>query len=187
MMGLYRKKPVVIEAFQFSGGSNADPGIPSWFIDAVLDGKVTAASNSIAITTLEGVMQAAPGDWIIRGVKGELYPCKPDIFAEIYEPADSATSIERNQVIPAKTELKREDSVLETFDGAGDLVENVGGPVVIAPYRKPSDPRVKDLIPDSPQRAREREQREQQGLKPRQIFTDPRLNPDYRPPRQPKK
>jgi hypothetical protein len=42
----------------------------------------------VTIHTLEGVMEAVPGDWIIRGVKGELYPCKPDIFAATYEPLD---------------------------------------------------------------------------------------------------
>ena len=41
------------------------------------------------VGTLEGVMQAKPGDWIIRGVQGEFYPCKPDIFAATYEPADA--------------------------------------------------------------------------------------------------
>ena len=58
----FRKKPVVI--------------------DAVL------ATEATDIKTLEGVMRADPGDWIITGVKGERYPCKPDIFAATYEPAD---------------------------------------------------------------------------------------------------
>ncbi len=44
--------------------------------------------DSLFIITLEGTMEAVPGDWIIKGVKGEFYPCKPDIFAATYEPAE---------------------------------------------------------------------------------------------------
>lgn len=44
-------------------------------------------SQFILIQTLEGDMKVSPGDWVVRGVKGEFYPCKPDIFAELYEPA----------------------------------------------------------------------------------------------------
>jgi len=50
-------------------------------------GEVRRYLDFLHIGTLEGVMAAAPGDWIIRGVKGEIYPCKPDIFAATYEPA----------------------------------------------------------------------------------------------------
>lgn len=78
-MGRFRKKPV--DAFQFYGRSNTDPSVPAWFVDAVVDQKVRASSNHILIDTLEGVVRADIGDWIIRGEKGELYPCKADIFA----------------------------------------------------------------------------------------------------------
>lgn len=55
----------------------------------VIAGRVRYPEDgSMLIDTLEGVMRADPGDWIIRGVKGELYPCKPDIFAATYDPAD---------------------------------------------------------------------------------------------------
>lgn len=77
----YRKKPVVIEAVQFRSGEQ-----DSCFAQDVLDGRVRyPADGTMLIQTLEGVMQALPGDWIIRGVKGELYPCKPDIFEATYE------------------------------------------------------------------------------------------------------
>ena len=87
-MSKYRKKPVVIEAFQLGQAA------PSWLNDAIGTGGVTVhatfeAPTTLAyalIRTLEGEMRANLGDWIIRGVKGELYPCKPDIFAEIYDP-----------------------------------------------------------------------------------------------------
>jgi hypothetical protein len=88
-MSKFRKKPVVIEAFQI-GRDN----LPDWFMDRVSDLTVILHGGPqgllhqtwCEIKTLEGVMRADPGDWIIRGVKGELYPCKPDIFDATYEP-----------------------------------------------------------------------------------------------------
>jgi hypothetical protein len=84
----YRKKPVVIEAFPWS-----PPGLPTvapeWFHKAVRDGIVVDRDHdhTLGIKTLEGWHTAMPGDWIIRGIKGELYPCKPDIFEATYDPA----------------------------------------------------------------------------------------------------
>lgn len=86
----YRKKPVVIEAFKFvADHTNTHPTVPDWFVDAVCAGLVKAEPTTILIKTLEGVMRADPGDWIIRGIKGEIYPCKPDIFAGSYDPVAS--------------------------------------------------------------------------------------------------
>lgn len=84
-MSTWRKKPVEIEAWQV--GSNEPQ--PSWLQDAIAGDVVTeeAAVDAFYIETLEGTMRAGPGDWIIRGVAGELYPCKPDIFAQTYEAA----------------------------------------------------------------------------------------------------
>ena len=80
----YRKKPVVIEAMQWDGSIQSADEIEAW------SGKTACWADSnletrIFVATLEGEMRAAPGDWIIRGVKGEFYPCKPDIFAATYE------------------------------------------------------------------------------------------------------
>ncbi|MGE0290385.1 MAG: hypothetical protein AB7I42_25060 [Bradyrhizobium sp.] len=84
-MSRYRKKPVVIEAVLHAG---SEPW-PDWFQCAVEDRTVRIFEDGEAeIETLEGVMLAKPGDWIIRGVKGELYPCKPDIFEATYEAAE---------------------------------------------------------------------------------------------------
>ena len=99
--GRYRKKPVVIEAMQLVG-TNADTHAVYQWIEANTQGSFDPLSEEIPasgvsidpatgfflIATLEGVMQAKPGDWIIRGVQGEFYPCKPDIFAATYEPAE---------------------------------------------------------------------------------------------------
>lgn len=80
----YRKKPVVIDAVQFLPANHAE-------LLEILDGQTgwQMQGDSIAIPTLEGTMLASPGDWIIKGVKGECYPCKPDIFAASYEVADA--------------------------------------------------------------------------------------------------
>lgn len=84
-MTKFRKKPVVIEAWQFQVGCDA----PHW-LNQMTGWKFVAEAKglrptSIEIDTLEGVMTASPDDWIIRGVKGELYPCKPDIFEATYD------------------------------------------------------------------------------------------------------
>mgnify|MGYP001596475813 CR=1 FL=1 len=90
---LYRKKPVVVEAFQFLGESTLardgdEWAAPGWFVDAVLEPSVWAYPDHIRIVTDEGTMTADIGDWIIRGVKGELYPCTNEVFEMTYEPAE---------------------------------------------------------------------------------------------------
>jgi hypothetical protein len=90
-MARFRKKPVVIEAFRVAAGIHDAEAMPEWGLEAVKTGVLSAhlhQRESFAIKTLEGTMIANPGDWIIRGVKGELYPCKPDIFAVTYESVD---------------------------------------------------------------------------------------------------
>ena len=88
----FRKKPVVIEARQWDGSAVGATPIIDWILSS---GPRSArlhdhddASYSIAIDTLEGTMHASPRDFIIRGVQGEFYPCKPDIFAETYDPVE---------------------------------------------------------------------------------------------------
>lgn len=95
-MARFRKKPVAVEAHQFVGGAWAGPNIPAWYTQAFTenrikhhtDGSWRAPVTHATISTREGVMTADLGDWIIKGVQGELYPCKPDIFAATYEPAE---------------------------------------------------------------------------------------------------
>ena len=87
-MGYYRKKPVVIDAFKWTGGPDQTED-PIWIVEGIKDGSVFIEGSPtplLFIKTLEGVMSAQPGDWIIKGVKGEIYPCKPDIFNATYEP-----------------------------------------------------------------------------------------------------
>lgn len=83
----FRKKPVEIDAWQFTMPPTP---MPQWLSHAIVQGCVVAAPiqempRYLTIYTLEGPRKASEGDWIIRGVKGELYPCKPDIFNLTYE------------------------------------------------------------------------------------------------------
>lgn len=89
-MGYYRKRPVVIQAFRLGDEW------PDWWHEAHIANNVTTHNNDgrlrggpdyALIHTLEGVMRAEFGDWIILGVQGEIYSCKPDIFEKTYEPA----------------------------------------------------------------------------------------------------
>jgi hypothetical protein len=89
-MAEFRKKPVVIEAVYFDGSHYSADRVLQWTGPMAGSGFVKPPGEHlgyIEIPTMEGVMRASPGDWIIRGVKGELCPCKPDIFAATYEPA----------------------------------------------------------------------------------------------------
>jgi hypothetical protein len=89
-MGKYRKKPVVIEAWQFTGQDRMDwpePFASDDRLRAVLfSGK--SRVDAVEIVTLEGTMRADVNDFIIVGVKGEVYPCKPDIFEATYDTAE---------------------------------------------------------------------------------------------------
>jgi hypothetical protein len=82
----FRKKPVVIEAWPNEPHPPMAVTCPAWLLTAIGGGTVTQGGHGrLVIQTLEGQMVANVGDWIIQGVKGELYPCKPDIFAATYE------------------------------------------------------------------------------------------------------
>lgn len=81
----YRKKPVVIEAYQLPPLNTPPTRELVDFLGASERPITSERDGTLAIQTLEGTMTAEPGDWIIRGVKGEYYPCKPDIFAATYE------------------------------------------------------------------------------------------------------
>ena len=84
-MAKYRKKPVLIEAVQWLGQRSL--GHIHEFVQDC-DREVLIDNDQLIIPTLEGDHKANLGDWIIKGVQGELYPCKPDIFEATYEPAD---------------------------------------------------------------------------------------------------
>lgn len=83
-MSKYRKKPVIIDAWEFDGGLDFSKTLPKEIKDAVNTIRLTQ-DNKLRIHTLEGDMFADIGDMIIKGIKGEYYPCKPDIFKATYE------------------------------------------------------------------------------------------------------
>ena len=86
-MRLYRKRPVTVHAMQFAGGIDSYLEI----VESLRELNVTVADELrfttpiLLVPTLEGTMAANPGDWIVVGVQGEVYPVKPDIFAAIYD------------------------------------------------------------------------------------------------------
>lgn len=93
----YRKRPVVIETMQATLENISNGDLIEWLVsnDAPYhivtdapDGLLSKDNWYINIFTLEGTMQCSPNDWIIKGVQGEFYPCKPDIFEQTYESVD---------------------------------------------------------------------------------------------------
>jgi hypothetical protein len=85
-MGYYTKLPVTIEAHQWDGTKEDAVAIIDWIVDHDHVARYHG-THEIYIETLEGTMLAEPRDWVIRGVKNEFYPCKPDIFDATYAPA----------------------------------------------------------------------------------------------------
>ncbi|WP_270943113.1 hypothetical protein [Romboutsia lituseburensis] len=92
-MSKYKKKPVIIDAFKWTGDQYQEED-PIWIIDAIKKETVWFENNknedglnvlTMVIKTLEGNHIANRGDYIIQGIKGEIYPCKPDIFEMTYE------------------------------------------------------------------------------------------------------
>jgi hypothetical protein len=94
----FRKKPIVVEAIQWTGTAAAATPIIDWVLTGNaaaryrsaepgvdINGASIVIPETIDIDTLEGVMSALPGDWIIRGVVGEFYPCRDDVFQATYE------------------------------------------------------------------------------------------------------
>lgn len=104
-MPKYRKKPVVVEAVQWTG-DNLDE-LAEFMGDSDGERKFLydRDNNTIKIYTLEGVMTATPGDFIIKGVNGEFYPCKPDIFYQTHEPVEWPEELEMYKSLLKNTYL----------------------------------------------------------------------------------
>lgn len=84
----YKKKPVVVEAFQYDGdlkGADGKYYVPDWAAEAYEKGIMYYDLTELFINTLEGTHHVSVGDYIIHGIKDELYPCKPDIFVKTYD------------------------------------------------------------------------------------------------------
>jgi hypothetical protein len=83
-MGQYRKKPVVIDAFRWTEGPEQIED-PEWIIEAIKAGTMWTEAPYRYIRTMEGTIRVSPGDWILKGIAGEIYPCKDAIFRQTYE------------------------------------------------------------------------------------------------------
>ena len=84
----FKKKPIVIEAFRYDGEVTDKKGeylVPRWAVRALQDRTMYFDNDILHIKTPAGTLHVCIGDYVIRGVQGELYPCKPDIFNETYE------------------------------------------------------------------------------------------------------
>lgn len=86
----FRKLPVEVEAMQVLDDLGNHAAIHRWINENGGTARMPAFDPWLIIETLEGDMRADLGDWVIRGVAGEFYPCKPDIFATTYEPVEAA-------------------------------------------------------------------------------------------------
>ena len=101
----YKKKPVIIDAIQWTGGNMVEIADFAKGFAKFDEIRQSDAENKIpaqydlSIQTLEGTMQASRGDYIIKGVNGEFYPCKPDIFEKTYEKADSVSAMDFGDAI----------------------------------------------------------------------------------------
>lgn len=89
MIKKYRKKPVEIEAIQWTGHASSTHNVAFFMgtdpMKINIEGSRLNGNAKLLIQTLEGIMEASEGDYIIKGIKGEFYPCKPDIFELTYE------------------------------------------------------------------------------------------------------
>lgn len=101
----YRKKPVVINAMQFDGSMESADAVGAWMmrcgeapatVQSARNADGAFCNQELVIATLEGDHIASPGDFVIRGVKGEFYPCKPDIFLLTYDPAADSLDVKRD-------------------------------------------------------------------------------------------
>ena len=110
----YRKKPVVVDAMQLPP-INEDASQELVDFLHTMDESWTSEDNGhIMIETLEGVMVGSPGDWIIKGVRGEFYPCKPDVFQASYDLAwESTMTKERWTDLEENQELKLNEAEIK--------------------------------------------------------------------------
>ena len=144
-MAKYRKKPIVIEAHQWhKNGDHPDDG-PSTREGLIVRhfARPDFTSNMVCpdcdgayqlhgwIDTLEDGHRVCPGDWIIKGVKGEFYPCKSDIFAATYEKVDEGTPLIHNRVMMDGQTL--DERIIRTVNKAGRLGDIVLGDGCIDP------------------------------------------------------
>ena len=102
MINKYRKKSVIIEAMQYIGDNVEE-------LQSFVTSHITATSKGVEIPTLEGTMLASPGDYIIKGIKGEFYPCKPDIFWDTYDLVDEGEAYVLDKIEEQVNKAKKKE------------------------------------------------------------------------------
>ena len=122
----FRKKPVVIEAQQFTG-ENAEEIFAWMALTSGASAGVRTETGALLIETLEGDMRADINDWIIRGVKGEFYPCKPDIFTLTYEAAgtEPEPQLHDHNILTCKTCESVDQYAQEQYRGYEEKIARV--------------------------------------------------------------
>ncbi len=132
----YRKKPVLVEALQVTP-LNID------LTEVFVGGDASVVNGELIIATLEGPLHASVGDWIIKGIKGEFYACKPDIFEATYEPEQTNRTLDKTFSTMAKSSdaelLKLRELLWQSaYELADELRthELVGNPMLPYPEKK---------------------------------------------------
>lgn len=87
-MAKFRKIPIIVEALQVEFPVDSSEDLPEWFHRGISEGKVKFHNTGYNIQTLEGVMFAPNGNWIVQGITGELYSVEPNIFKQTFEPVE---------------------------------------------------------------------------------------------------
>lgn len=121
----FRKKPVEIQAIQLEGTIDSTNHVLAWIGAHGADASRADRSNpeaGLLIKTLAGEMLASPGDYVIRGVQGEFYPCKPDIFAATYDAAG-----EERASVPIKLKMADPNEVSTLIEAAAREEQRIGG------------------------------------------------------------
>ena len=121
----YRKIPVVIEAVRYIGDhENTFSEQPDWLLEAIKSKKIKIMTGKLNVYTLEGLMTAKPGSYIIRGIKGEIYPCDAEIFEITYEDVNSDV-VHLPCNIGDTIYVSKYNTITDEFDIVSRTVKNV--------------------------------------------------------------
>lgn len=124
-MHLYRKRPVIIQARKYEGEPEDLVAIYDWVRDGVGDAgiEMDRYTGDLLIRTLEGTMRCTYGDWVIKGVNNEFYPCKDDIFHKTYEKVEGQH--DDNGIPDMVEEIRKMDKPMSSYEAMVNAIEQV--------------------------------------------------------------